>query len=112
MDDRPSGGRKAPVDRTRRTGRLVRRPPAGVDDARRAKRLLRGPERLGSGRVTIAHQGWSGRECLPYGPAMRRSMGVAVAALAIALLAGCSGSGSTSSSAESAGGAGPAVAPA
>jgi hypothetical protein len=27
MDDRPSGGRKAPVDRTRRTGRLVRRPP-------------------------------------------------------------------------------------
>lgn len=26
MDDRPSGGRKAPVDRTRRTGRLVRRP--------------------------------------------------------------------------------------
>src|SRR3954452_18386020 len=27
MDDRPSGGRKAPVDRTRRTGRLVRPPP-------------------------------------------------------------------------------------
>src|SRR3712207_5111270 len=29
MDDRPSGGRKAPVDRTRRTGRLVRRPHEG-----------------------------------------------------------------------------------
>src|SRR3954469_19774233 len=27
MDDRPSGGREAPEDRTRRTGRLVRRPP-------------------------------------------------------------------------------------
>jgi hypothetical protein len=43
---------------------------------------------------------------------MRRSLGVAVAALALALLAGCSGSGSSSSSADSAGGAGPAVAPA
>src|SRR4051812_4922250 len=28
MDDRPSGGREAPVDRTRRTGRLVRRRPS------------------------------------------------------------------------------------
>src|SRR4028119_779882 len=27
MDDRPSGGREAPEDRTRRTGRLVRRTP-------------------------------------------------------------------------------------
>src|SRR3978361_32797 len=32
MDDRPSGGRKAPVDRTRRTGRLVRRTPLSWAD--------------------------------------------------------------------------------
>jgi hypothetical protein len=46
-----------------------------------------------------------------YGPAMRRSLGVAVATLSLVLLVGCSGLGSTSGSADSGTGSGAAVAP-
>jgi hypothetical protein len=50
MDDRPSGRREAPGDRTRRTGRLVRRPPAiGPASCGNARRLL-GRHELGAHR--------------------------------------------------------------
>src|SRR3954467_9706379 len=97
MDDRPSGGRKAPVDRTRRTGRLVRRPPR--------------PKRMRSIGVTFGHRCWSARYVAPTVPAMRRSLGVAVAALSLVLLVGCSGPGSSSGSSDSSAGGGAAAAP-
>src|SRR3712207_2307310 len=46
MDDRPPGGREAPGDRTRRTGRLVRRPPPC-----QARRVTRVGLVLGAGGV-------------------------------------------------------------
>src|SRR6476620_10436853 len=98
MDDRPSGGRKAPVDRTRRTGRLVRRPSQSETNAFQSR------HDCASGLV-----GAAGRS---YGPAMTRSLSVAGVALALALLVGCSGPGSTAnSSARGGGGSGAAVAP-
>src|SRR3954465_2493797 len=51
MDDRPSGGREAPVDRTRRTGRLVRRSSLSCAAAARRRTLAfgsSGPGKPGS----------------------------------------------------------------
>jgi hypothetical protein len=58
---------------------------------------------LGIAAGTIGHRRWSAAEWPTYRPAMRRSLGTAVAALAMALLVGCSGggpSGTDSSGAE------------
>src|SRR4051794_35104358 len=54
MDDRPSGGREAPEDRTRRTGRLVRRPPlTSAYAVREGRQSAQSPE-LGRGRLWSA----------------------------------------------------------
>src|SRR4051794_2547727 len=97
MDDRPSGGREAPVDRTRRTGRLVRRPALTETNAFQCRHDW-----------ASMLVGATGRS---YGPAMRRSLGVAVAGLSMALLVGCSGPGSSSGSSDSSAGGGTAAAP-
>ena len=66
MDGRPSGCREAPVDRTRRTGRLVRRPPPTCRNAARGGRQsaqgpqlcrARRPPRHVSGRPSRATDG-------------------------------------------------------